>query len=261
MRPRADVPAKWAQTQNNLAIAYKNRIKGDRGENIELAIAAYNLALEEYTRAAFPEQWATTQNNLAIAYKNRIKGDRGENIEQAIISYHHALEIRTPANFPIDCLQTGRNLGNLGFKEGNWKLAVEGYKIAIEAVETSRSWSTSDQRRNEILSDAIDVYENIIQSYINLKQYDKAIEYAERSRSRRLVDLMASNDVYNKGEIPDQVKQYLKEFYQIDLEIENQREGKNQPPENNQLKVFSNGDLGDSIKVPLSKQGVFILQN
>ncbi|MFM6156892.1 MAG: hypothetical protein ACKPE3_28510, partial [Sphaerospermopsis kisseleviana] len=55
--------------------------------------------------------------------------------------------------------------------------------------------SKDDERRNEILSDAITVYENIIQSYIELKQYDKAIEYAERSRSRRLVDLMASSSM------------------------------------------------------------------
>jgi CHAT domain-containing protein len=240
-------PEQWAMTQNNLATAYSDRIKGDRGENIEQAIAAYNLALDVYTRDAFPEKWAGTQNNLATAYSDRIKGERGENIEQAIKCYDHALAIRTPEAFPIDCLTTGRNLGNLGFKSGNWQLAIRGYEIAITAVEISRSWSTDDQRRNEILAEAITVYENIIQSYIELKQYDKAIEYAERSRSRRLVDLMASNDVYNKGEIPAQVQEYLKEFYQIDVAIENQRESKKQPPQENQLKVpLSKGDIGGS---------------
>ncbi|MFM6004258.1 MAG: hypothetical protein ACKPB7_13450, partial [Sphaerospermopsis kisseleviana] len=128
-------------TQNNLGNAYKNRIKGDRGENIEQAIAAYNLALDVYTRAAFPQDWAMTQNNLGSAYKNRIKGDRGENIELAIKYYENALEIRTPESLPINCLQTGNNLGDLGFQEGNWQLAIRGYEIAIEAVETSRSWS------------------------------------------------------------------------------------------------------------------------
>jgi hypothetical protein len=32
-------PQQWAGTQNNLANAYKDRIKGERGENIEKAIA------------------------------------------------------------------------------------------------------------------------------------------------------------------------------------------------------------------------------
>ncbi|MFM7372943.1 MAG: tetratricopeptide repeat protein, partial [Sphaerospermopsis kisseleviana] len=246
VRTRAAFPEKWAMTQNNLGSAYSDRIKGDRGENIEQAIAAYNLALDVYTRAAFPQDWAMTQNNLGNAYSDRIKGDRGENIEQAIKYYENALEIRTPESLPINCLQTGNNLGDLGFQEGNWQLAIRGYEIAIEAVETSRSWSKDDERRNEILSDAITVYENIIQSYIELKQYDKAIEYAERSRSRRLVDLMASNDVYSKGEIPKQVKQYLKEFYQIDVEIENQRQSKNQPPEQ-KLELAIAGKMGNSL--------------
>jgi hypothetical protein len=33
-------------TQNNLANAYRNRIKGERGENIEKAIAFYEAALK-----------------------------------------------------------------------------------------------------------------------------------------------------------------------------------------------------------------------
>ncbi|MEB3829744.1 hypothetical protein, partial [Phormidium sp. CCY1219] len=40
VRPRERKPAKWAQTQNNLASAYLYRIRGERGENLERAIAA-----------------------------------------------------------------------------------------------------------------------------------------------------------------------------------------------------------------------------
>jgi hypothetical protein len=43
---------------------------GNRMLNLELGIAAYQLALQVYTREAFPEQWAATQNNLATAYTN-----------------------------------------------------------------------------------------------------------------------------------------------------------------------------------------------
>lgn len=62
-----DDPEKWAATQNNLGLAYSNRIREDKAENIEKAIACYDLALEVYTREAFPQDWAMTQNNLAIA--------------------------------------------------------------------------------------------------------------------------------------------------------------------------------------------------
>ncbi|MFN5989193.1 MAG: hypothetical protein ACK47Q_07115, partial [Dolichospermum sp.] len=41
-------------TQNNLGNAYSNRIRGDKADNLENAIAAYNAALEVYTRTDFP---------------------------------------------------------------------------------------------------------------------------------------------------------------------------------------------------------------
>jgi hypothetical protein len=63
-----------------LANAYKDRIKGERGENIEKAIAFYEAALQVYTRDAFPQQWVMTQNNLAAACSERIKGERGEDL-------------------------------------------------------------------------------------------------------------------------------------------------------------------------------------
>lgn len=37
---------------------------GDRSLNLELAIAAYQQALQVYARSAIPQDWATTQNNL-----------------------------------------------------------------------------------------------------------------------------------------------------------------------------------------------------
>ena len=42
----------------NLATAYSDRIRGDRAENLEQAIAAYQQALEVMTRQAMPVEWA-----------------------------------------------------------------------------------------------------------------------------------------------------------------------------------------------------------
>ncbi len=85
----------WAQTINNLANAYRNRIRGDQAENIEHAIDAYQQALQVLTRETMPGEWAQVMNNLAIIYYSRINGDRAENLEQAIAGYQQALEVRT----------------------------------------------------------------------------------------------------------------------------------------------------------------------
>ncbi|WP_245911799.1 tetratricopeptide repeat protein, partial [Brunnivagina elsteri] len=95
VRTRKALPQEWAATQNNLAIAYSNRIKGDRADNIENAIEAYTAALTFYTPGTLPQEWAATQNNLANVYRERIKGDRAENIENAIAAYTAALTVRT----------------------------------------------------------------------------------------------------------------------------------------------------------------------
>ncbi|NER05706.1 MAG: CHAT domain-containing protein, partial [Okeania sp. SIO3C4] len=217
---KQDFPMNWAMTQNNLGTAYRDRIRGDRAENIESAIAAYHLALEVYTKQDFPMDWAMTQNNLANAYSDRIRGDRAENIESAIAAFHLALEVRTLETDPINHLQTTNNLGKLHFKEGNWRLAIAAYEKAITAVELTRSCSLDDDRRQEILAEAIVVYQNIIQCFINLKQYDKAVEYAERSRSRMVTELMASKDLYPNAEIPPQL---LEEYYQLQQHLYNLR--------------------------------------
>ena len=217
-------PQSWAITQNNLGEAYSGRIKGDRAENLEMAIAAYENALLVYTQDALPQSWALTQNNLGNAYDDRIKGDRPENLERAIAAYENALSVDTSEANPVDCLRTSRNLGRLHFKEGNWQDAIDAYKKAITAVELSRSWATNDDRRQEILEKAIDVYQNIIQCFVNLQQYAQAFEYAERSRCKQLVDLMASKDLYQDGNIPEKVRTLLQKHEELQRQIDNIRD-------------------------------------
>jgi len=181
-----------------LANAYLYKIKGDKGDNLEKAIAFYEAALQVYTREAFPENWATTQNNLATAYTNRIKGDRGDNLERAIKSHKAALEFRTPTTLPLDCLQTGRNLGNLGFAESLWETAIFGYEKAIEAVEQTREWVTSQSGKRQIIEENLNIYEKMMQSCINHQQYHKAVQTVERSKSRYLVELFTNSEIYPK---------------------------------------------------------------
>lgn len=262
IRTREGFPKPWAQTQMNLASAYRQRLKGDVAENVEMAIAANESALQVYTKTAFPQDWAQVHINLANAYLHRIHGDKSQNLEKAITAnksalqvltkeefprqwaliqmnlgnvflkqeqieeaiscYRSALKIFTPTAFPNECLKVGENLGNTAFNIGDWAEAIRGYSVAIEAVETYRTWVISDSRRQEILADSLHVYENMVQACINNKQLNKAAEYVERSRSKQLVDLIASNDLYSDSEIPDEIQQYLQDFEAIKQQIDNE---------------------------------------
>ena len=253
---REAFPHAWAMTQNNLAVAYRERIRGDKATNLEMSIQAYHAALQVRSREAFPTDWAATQSNLAIAYGARIRGNRADNLEQAIACcqsalkvytreafpeqwartqsnlatayrelsqiakaltyYKNALEVFFPTAFPLDCLRVGRNLGDTAFAAGFWTEAIEGYDIAIEAVEQSRTWASTEARREEILSAAIDVYANMVQACINTEQFDQALEYVERSKARNLVEILVTKNLYPKGNIP---KTVLKELDRLRREI------------------------------------------
>jgi CHAT domain-containing protein len=250
VRTQEAFPEEWATTQNNLGAAYWNRIEGERAQNLELAIAAFQAALEVYTQQAFTEDWARTQNNLGVAYRDRIQGEQRANlgaaiahfqaalqvytqtafpqywatiqnnlgavyleleqISAAISFFRSALEIYTPSAFPLECFGTGQNFGNTARASRQWADAIEGYHVAIEAVEQSRTWAIADTRRQEILSGAIDVYANIVQAYVKTNHSDQALEYVERSKARNLVDTLSSRDIYPKGNISETIINELK---------------------------------------------------
>ncbi|MEZ2225421.1 MAG: tetratricopeptide repeat protein [Microcoleus sp.] len=162
----------FAQTQNNLANAYRNRIRGEKAENIELAIASYTAALTIYKPDAFPEDWAMTQNNLAIAYRNRIRGDKAENIEQAIKSYTAALTIYTDDAFPEKWATTQNNLAAAyrnrikGEKAENIEVAIASYTAALTVYTLEafpQDWAMTQ--------------ENLAYAYIDIKDNLAAIQH------------------------------------------------------------------------------------
>ncbi|WP_410223303.1 CHAT domain-containing protein [Limnospira platensis] len=197
-----------ARNLHNFAINISDFPLGSRANNLEIAILAYQSALEVRTRSAFPEDWATTQNNLGNAYSDRIRGERADNMEEAIRRYEAALEVRTPSSFPLDCLQTGRNLGNLGYDLQNWEIAIEGYDNAIRAVEQSRDWATSPDTKRQILEDALPIYGKMIQACLHLERYDQALLTVDRSKSRTLMEMLTSADLVPKNATPQQQDQY-----------------------------------------------------
>ncbi|MEG4116219.1 tetratricopeptide repeat protein [Microcoleus sp. N9_B4] len=92
----------------DLSINISNFSGGNRADNIEIAIAAYQLVLNN--RQPGSEKFAQTQNNLAAAYITRIKGSRAENVEMAIALYGAALTVYTLEAFPEDWAMAQNNL-------------------------------------------------------------------------------------------------------------------------------------------------------
>ncbi|NES17926.1 MAG: CHAT domain-containing protein [Symploca sp. SIO3E6] len=131
-------PQEWASVQNNLGIAYRNRIRGEKAENLEKAIGYYLAALRVCTRELYPDDWSMTQQNLGIVYRNRIRGEQAENLEAAIHCFQAALEVCTRQAFPQDWAMTQHNLGIAyssrirGKKSENLETAIRCFQTALE---------------------------------------------------------------------------------------------------------------------------------
>ncbi len=203
-------------TNNNLGTAYRALapFSANPAEQIEKAIAAYANALRVSTEAERPHYYAMTNNNLGTAYRALapFSANPAEQIEKAIAAFANALRVVDPVQRSADCLRTARNLGNLGFTNNLPDVAIKGYLLGITAVENLRSVAIDPARKAEIVSQAIEVYANLVQVYVDQQQFVQALEVADRSKARNLVDLLSTKDLYPKGEIPVDVIRRLDEL-------------------------------------------------
>jgi tetratricopeptide (TPR) repeat protein len=146
----------WAEIQNNLGVAYRQRIRGNRAENLDWAIKCFEKALEIRTKEDFPKDWAQTQNNLGNTYCDRIYGDPMENLERGIDAYKAALEVYTSHSqkFLQEWAMTQSNLGaayqeqmrRSGKGEESLKASIAAYRAALR-VHTRKTlpkqWATT----------------------------------------------------------------------------------------------------------------------
>jgi hypothetical protein len=131
-------PSFSAAVQNKLGIAYAARRRGNKGENLENAIGAYEAAVEVTERHGLKVDWAMAQNNLGAAYRKRVRGDKAENVEKAIAAYESALEVLNSEGFPSHWAGTQSSLGLAylhrvqGEREENLDRAISAYRSALE---------------------------------------------------------------------------------------------------------------------------------
>src|SRR6266567_1320183 len=90
----------WAELQYKLGAAFLVRVRGDREENIEHAVAALQASLEVFTRQGHAHEWGKANLLLCQAYHVRTKGERQENLNAATAHGERALQVLVPDAFP-----------------------------------------------------------------------------------------------------------------------------------------------------------------
>jgi FSR family fosmidomycin resistance protein-like MFS transporter len=137
-------PEVWATARTNDGLACAQRLDGDRSENWESAIAAFEDALRAWTRERNPQQWAAACLNLGVAYRDRLAGDRADNQERAIGAFEDALSVWTRECHPAEWAAASLNLG-IAYWERLVGARAENSERAIAAFEDALSVWTRDE--------------------------------------------------------------------------------------------------------------------
>lgn len=109
--------------------------------------------------------------------------------------------------------------GRISQGEGNTKQAIDFYKQSIDVIENQRSTINTEASKIGFVGDKQKVYHQIISALFSDGQYASAFEYVERSKSRALVDLLASKkDFAAPNENEMYASSMLKEFEEVEFE-------------------------------------------
>jgi CHAT domain-containing protein len=180
--PQVIFPQQWAAVQINLAVAYRNRTRGNLADNIECVIACYQNALQVLNRTTSPSTWALAQSNLAVAYIDRLRGERAENLELAIACCQKALSVYNSQEFPLDWAMTCNNLAVayrtriVGDRSDNLEAAIAYYQQSLQVYTRERyprQWATT-------LSNLGNAYRNRLQEDQS-DNLEAAISYCEQA--------------------------------------------------------------------------------
>ena len=152
----------WAQIQNNLGTAYRDRIRSDKADNIEKAIASYTAALQVLTRIDFPFENVQTLNNLGWAYL-------------AKLDYLHQTK-------PDDAKQKATTLQSAYH---TFKDAIAGAAYLRELIQSG----DEIKQKHDLEWDKL--YMGMVQVCLERDSNQEALEYAEANKARNLAELIA----------------------------------------------------------------------
>lgn len=100
--------------------------------------------------------------------------------------------------------------GRIAERDRKFTDAIDYYCRAVEVIEQQRSTINTESSKIGFVGDKQALYFNLVQALCHERQYERAFEYVERSKSRALVDLLASKKNFAvKGGDKNEIKTAL----------------------------------------------------
>jgi len=224
---RADNPPEQAGTLNNLGVARSTQAEMgiNPAAHLESAIAAYDEAAGIRRRLGLDKDLSATLTGLGSARLTQAEMgiDPAAHLESALAAYDEAAGIRRRLGLARDLARTLNNFGltyqaqsrlaenSPPQKQEALENAYRRFQDALEQVEYLRGEIGADSEgyKRNFNEQWNRVYRGMVEVCLELGRYTDAIEYADRSKARNLVELIATRDAYPGGVIPENIRQQL----------------------------------------------------
>ena len=135
----------------------------------------------------------------------------------AIQFHQQALELGKQTNYLQIIWEAQAGLGASFKKQEKWNLAVKHYSQAIILYDSVRNNLDIEMLANNFLEDKYETFPSIIQLYARQKNFQAAFSYAEKYKSKILLDILAEGQIHIEELIPDSLRKQLSDIrYEIE---------------------------------------------
>lgn len=135
-------PDAWVRAYLLLGVAYSNCVEGGKVDNLNMALDAYRIALEECSRESDPRLWSRLHWNSAITHGKLallLKSDSdNHHLIEAMQEFSAALSVRTRETSPKDWADIYAFMGALLAAEGGKLVAAAGRPDASQAKAAAK---------------------------------------------------------------------------------------------------------------------------
>jgi len=146
-----------------------------------------------------------------------------ENMEAALDTLSLAANQAKRLFIPEVEWRSRRLIGQLHREQNDMEQSINAYHDALAIIENMRSQIKVEEYKAGFIDDKLDVYNDLVDLYLQIGQPGKAIEIVERAKSRNFIDLLANRDIKFSGQVKENVlnqgEQLQNEMRRIQNEI------------------------------------------
>lgn len=210
----------WLSLQNaiqaalvDVSVASLFLESGRRGQ-----IEAYEQAVLVAGRAIEALSEIPSAKALGLSVMAEALLDLG-NRSEAKRNLEEAASLAVGLGIPDLTIRIERLRGQMALLENRTQAAELHFKRAIERLEGVRASLSVDEFKSAYLGDKLGVYGDLVDLLLDTQHPREAFEYAERAKSRALVDLLARGGESPRGSSDPEVERLQQELAQARLEL------------------------------------------